>query len=196
MNFSGYNNPFKILIIKVFILFFIISFGAVAQVRVTIQGTSIVPTGELETYTEVGYGGSVNLSYYPFTTDIEFTLSSGFYHAGLKENLPGYDFDIEFLPVTAGLRYNFADVNVIPFTGAEAGYYKSRYILLIKSPILGNSLLETKEWAFGYAPYAGLRMNLSETLDFEIAAKYNVIITKYVGRGFINIMSGLAYRIW
>lgn len=179
------------------ILFFSILFSSPsdAQLRVAVQGTSVVPTGELETYTEVGYGGSVVISYYPVTTDFEFTLSSGFYLAGLKENLPGYDFDIEFLPVALGLRYNFGDVNLIPFAGAEAGYYKSKYILLIKSPILGNSLTETREWNFGYAPYLGFRMNLSEALDFEVSAKYNVIITKYIGRGFINIMSGIAYRL-
>ncbi|NUN10530.1 MAG: hypothetical protein HUU54_15250 [Ignavibacteriaceae bacterium] len=177
------------------LLLFLLPLETAGQVRTGFQLSSVVPTGEMETYTEVGYGGSVLLNYYPFTSDIEFTFSAGFYRAGLKENLPGYDLDIDLIPATLGIRYNFGDVNLIPFAGAEAGAYYSRYNLIIKSQILGNSTVETKAWNFGYTLYSGFRMNLSELLDFEVTAKYNTVITPYIGRGYINIMSGLSFRI-
>jgi len=182
-----------IYIIFTAIIFF--SAGSLAQVRAGFQGSSVVPTGELETYAEVGYGGALNLSFYPVTTDFEFTFTAGYFRAGLKQNLKDLDVDLYMIPVTAGVRYNFGDVNVIPFVGGEAGFINSKYLVLSKSVVLGNSLSETKEWNFTYTYYTGFRMNLSETLDFEVTAKYNTVITKYIGRGFINIMSGLTYRI-
>ncbi len=166
-----------------------------AQFRTGLQISALIPTGELEAQTEVGYGGVFNASYYPFTTDFEFTFSASFFRAGLKENLPDYDLDVDFIPVVVGVRYNFGDVNVIPFAGIEGGVYFSKYDLLIKSRLLGNSSTTTKDQGFGYAPYIGLRMNLSEALDFEVTAKYNTVITPYVGRGYVNILSGITSRL-
>lgn len=182
------------------ILYLIIIFAAVcssglkAQVRLSINGASLIPAGSFQDAVEVGYGGNITVSYLPFNPYVEFSLSSGFYHCGYKKDLPDYNVTYSAIPVLAGVRLNFTDFDFIPYVGIEAGVYFTEYIVEVDDGLLGKSSYTTYDRDPGIAAYAGFRMNLLSNVDMDVNAKYNRINTKYVGRAFLLIQTGFAYR--
>lgn len=165
-----------------------------AQVRLSLNGASVVPAGGFQDAVEVGYGGNLTLSYLPFNPYVEFSLSSGFYNCGYKKDLPDYSVTYSAIPVLAGVRLNFTDFDFIPYVGVEAGVYFPKYVVEVDDGLLGKSSYTTYDRDPGIAPYAGFRMNLLSNFDIDVNAKYNRINTKYIARSFLLIQTGFAYR--
>lgn len=177
-----------------FALFSILQGSAQAQFRGSMQLAAAIPAGYFEDVAEVGGGSTLNLVYYPLNVDLEFSLTTGYYTLGFKDNLPGYTFRYTGIPVLAGVKFNFSSFDFIPYAGLEAGVYFDRYLVTIDYGLLGKFTTETTDINPGISPYAGFRMNLSPSLDLDVNARYNRINTKYYARAYIVIQTGLAYR--
>lgn len=165
-----------------------------AQFRGSFQVAAAIPAGYFEDVAEAGGGSTLNLVYYPLNVDLEFSLTTGYYSLGYKENLPGYTFRYTGIPLLAGVKFNFSSFDFIPYAGLEAGVYFDRYLVTIDYGLLGKFTTETTDINPGISPYAGFRMNLSPSLDLDVNARYNRINTKYYARAYIVIQTGLAYR--
>lgn len=178
-----------------FVLIFCFISALQAQLRSSVQVAAAIPAGYFEDVAEVGGGSTLNLAYYPLNANLEFSLSSGYYICGFKENLPGYTFRYSGVPVLAGIRFNFTDFDFIPYAGLEAGIFFDRYLVTIDYGILGKFSTETTAVNPALAPYIGFRMNLSPVLDLDVNAKYQRINTQYYPRAYILIQTGIAVRI-
>lgn len=164
------------------------------QARLSIQGASVFPAGELQDAADVGFGGSFTFTFPVYFSNLEAALSAGYYLCGYKENLPDYQFSFSSLPVAAGLRWNFTDVDFIPFAGVYAAGFFHEYNLEIDDKIFGIYRAKTKDTHWGIVSEAGLRMNLHPAFDIEVSARYNHLKNKYIARSFLFIQTGLDYR--
>lgn len=188
-------SPVKIFqILLLFAIFTLLQGNTQAQFRGSMQFAAAIPAGYFEDVAEVGGGSTFNMVYYPLNVDLEFSLTTGYYTLGFKENLPGYTFRYTGIPVLAGAKFNFSSFDFIPYVGFEAGVYFDRYLVTIDYGLLGKFTTETTDINPGISPYAGFRMNLSPSLDLDVTARYNRINTKYYARAYIVIQTGLAYR--
>jgi len=178
----------------IFFILLILAVTVNAQVRLSIHGASVVPTGSFQDAVEVGYGGNITISYLPFNPYIELSLSSGYYFCGYKKDLPDYNVAYTTIPLLAGIRLNFTDFDFIPYIGLDAGIYFPRYDIEVDYGLLGKNAYTTYDRDPGIVPYAGFRMNLVSNLDMDVNAKYNRINTKYIARSFLLIQTGFAYR--
>lgn len=178
------------------IVFIIVIFtsGLTAQLRLSLNGASLIPAGSFQDAVEVGYGGNLTLSYLPFNPYVEFSLTSGYYHCGYKKDLPDYSVTYSAIPVLAGVRLNFTDFDFIPYVGIEAGLYFPKYVVEVDDGLLGKSSYTTYDRDPGITACAGFRMNLLSNVDIDVNAKYNRLNTKYIGRAFLLIQTGFAYR--
>ena len=70
-----------------------------AQLKITLQGASAIPTGYAADAVSLGYGGDINFSYPFMLPNLELSLTTGYYYFGFKENLPDYDFAFSSIPL-------------------------------------------------------------------------------------------------
>ncbi len=166
-----------------------------AQLRIGMQGGTVIPTGFLEDAVEVGFGGNLNFNYSLFFSNFELSASTGYYYCGFKEDLPDYNFTLTSIPLMVGAKINFTDHDFIPYIGFETGVYYARYHLDIDYGLLGKLDAITEDTHFGFAPMMGFRMNITPDFDIDFSARYNRIRTKYIARAFLLIQTGLAIRL-
>jgi hypothetical protein len=165
------------------------------QLHIRMQGTAALPTGYAEDAVDVGYGGNINASFKIIASFIELSATAGYYHFGLKEDLPDYDFSFRSIPVLAGFRIMLDDYNFIPYAGIEGGIYITRYLLEIDYGFFGKSSVVTNDTHFGFSPEIGFRMNITPAIDIDVNGKYNRIFTKYIARSYLLIQSGILIRL-
>lgn len=178
-----------------FILFVsLISLPASGQIKIRIQGATAIPTGYAEDAVSLGYGGSVNFSMPVILSNIELSLTAGYYQFGFKENLPDYDFKFSSIPILAGIRFNLMDVDVIPYVGIETGAYITEYLTKMNYGFFGDTTIITNATHWGISPEAGFKMNIVPALDLDVKAKYNYIRTKYIARAFLLIETGFTFK--
>lgn len=181
---------------KVF-FFLLISLAVLcnAQPGIRLQGSAAIPAGQLETHVDAGFGGNISFNLPVLFPGLEATLTTGYYYCGLKEDLPGYDFNFSSIPVTLGLRYVFVEGSEIsPYVGVEGGVFFTEYFLQMDYGVLGKPEEITKEIAPGISPEVGFRIYLAPGLDLDVNARYNRIRTKYVSRAYIAIQSGFRFK--
>ncbi|RPI76182.1 MAG: hypothetical protein EHM47_00595, partial [Ignavibacteriales bacterium] len=169
---------------------FILTSNNFAQIKVRLQGGAAIPTGYAEDAVALGYGGNINFSYPVFISNLEVSLTTGYYYFGFKENLPDYDFSFSSIPVIAGLRFNLNDFDFIPYIGVEGGVYISEYFVEIDYGFFGKTSVLTKATHWGIAPEFGFKMNLTPSFDVDVNAKYNRIDTKYIARAYLLFQTG------
>lgn len=181
---------------KVFCFLFIyFSINCMAQPGLRVQGSAAIPSGQLENHVDAGFGGNISFNLPAFLPGFEFSLTTGYYYCGLKENLPDYDFNFKSIPLTAGVRYLFGEGNEItPYIGVEGGLYFTEYFLEVDYGLLGKPVEITKEVTPGFAPEAGFRIYIAPGLDLDVNARYNRIKTKYVSRAYIALQSGFRIK--
>ncbi|MDP2303793.1 MAG: outer membrane beta-barrel protein [Ignavibacteria bacterium] len=165
------------------------------QMRIGSQGSVAIPAGFFEDAVDVGFGTNVNFSTTVLYSNFELTGSIGYYKCGFKEDLPDYNFKFETIPLLIGARFNFTDVDFIPYVGFDAGLYHSKYYLEIDYGLLGTLSAKETENKFGFSPVVGFRMNMTPFFDVDVNARYNRIRTKYIARAFVSIQAGIAFRI-
>ncbi|RPI70784.1 MAG: hypothetical protein EHM47_11510 [Ignavibacteriales bacterium] len=173
---------------------FILTSNNFAQIKVRLQGGAAIPTGYAEDAVALGYGGNINFSYPVFISNLEVSLTTGYYYFGFKENLPDYDFSFSSIPVIAGLRFNLNDFDFIPYIGVEGGVYISEYFVEIDYGFFGKTSVLTKATHWGIAPEFGFKMNLTPSFDVDVNAKYNRIDTKYIARAYLLFQTGFTYK--
>lgn len=175
-------------------LILIISADNFAQLKVRLQGAAAIPTGYAEDAVSLGYGGNINFSYPFLISNLELSLTTGYYYFGFKENLPDYDFSFSSVPVVAGLRFNLNDYDFIPYIGIEGGIFISEYFVEIDYGFFGKTSVLTKDKHWGISPEFGFKMNLTPSFDVDVNAKYNRINTVYIARAYLLIQTGFTYK--
>ena len=190
-----YFYSMKIIVrLLIFISLLIPTANSTAQLKIRVQGTAAIPTGYAEDAVALGYGGNINISYPVLISNLELSLTTGYFYFGFKENLPDYDFSFSSVPVIAGLRFNLNDFDFIPYVGVEGGIYISEYFLEIDYGIFGKTSVLTKDTHWGIAPEFGFKMNLTPSFDVDVNAKYNRIDTKYIARAYLLFQTGFTYK--
>ena len=117
-----------------------------AQPGIRLRGSAAIPAGQLETHVDAGFGGNISFNLPVLFPGLEATLTTGYYYCGLKEDLPGYDFNFSSIPVTLGLRYVFVEGSEIsPYVGVEGGVFFTEYFLQMDYGVLGKPEEITKE---------------------------------------------------
>lgn len=181
---------------KIFFWFCILSsITLFSQTRIGMQGSVTIPTGYFEDAAEVGFGNTLSFTFPLFTSQLEGVVASGYYHCGFKEDLPDYNFSMSTVPILAGVRYNFTDVDIIPYVGVEGGIYYSFYDVKVDLGLIDKLHEKTKSNNWGFSPYGGFRMNLSPAFDIDVNIKYNRIKTVYIARAFLVVQAGCAIRL-
>jgi hypothetical protein len=165
-----------------------------AQTRISVQGASVLPTAELQDAADVGFGGCLNISTPVYYSNLEAVLSAGYYLCGYKENLPDYKFSFTTAPLLLGLRWNFTDVDFIPYAAFYGGVFFNTYRLEIDDKVFGLYTARTVDRHLGFAGELGFRMNLNPDFDIEVCARYNHLKNKYIARSFVEIQSGVDVR--
>jgi len=183
-----------ILPVAILLFIFILPANNFAQLKIRIQGATAIPTGYAEDAVSLGYGENINFSYPVFISNLELSLTTGYYYFGYKENLPDYNFSFSSIPVIAGLRLNLNDYDFIPYIGVEGGIYISEYFIEIDYGLFGKSSARTKATHWGISPEFGFKMNLTPSLDLDVNAKYNRINTKYIARAYLLFQTGFTYK--
>ncbi|GJQ32940.1 MAG: hypothetical protein HBSAPP04_17790 [Ignavibacteriaceae bacterium] len=165
------------------------------QIGVRLQGSAAIPAGQLENHVDAGLGGNISFNLPVLFPGLELTLTTGYYYCGLKENLPGYDFNFKSVPLTAGFRYLIGEGNEItPYIGIEGGAFFTEYFLEVDYGLLGKPVEITREVTPGISPEAGFRIYIAPGLDIDVNARYNRIRTKYVSRAYIALQSGFRIK--
>jgi len=183
-------------LLKLFVsLLILISFSASPQLGIRLQGSAAIPAGQLENHVDAGLGGNISFNYPILIPGLEVSLTTGYYYCGLKDNLPGYEFNFKSIPLTMGLRYVFGEGNEItPYIGVEGGAFFTEYFLEVDYGLNGKPVEITKEVTPGISPEAGFRIYIAPGLDVDVNARYNRIRTKYVSRAYIALQSGFRLK--
>lgn len=181
---------------SILLLFFIILLNSdsFSQTKLRLQLATAIPTGYAEDAVSLGYGGSINISSPIFISNIELSVTAGYYQFGFKENLPDYDFNFTSIPIIAGVRFNFTDVDVIPYIGLESGVYITEYLTKISFGFFGDTSTVTNAIHWGISPEAGFKINIIPELDLDVKAKYNYIRTVYIARAYLLIETGFTIK--
>jgi hypothetical protein len=165
------------------------------QVGIRLQGGAAIPAGQLETHVDAGIGGNISFNLPVFLPGLEATITTGYYYCGMKENLPGYNFNFKSIPLTIGMRYIFGEGNEItPYIGLEGGAFFTEYFLEVDYGIMGKPVEITKEITPGISPEIGFRIYISPNLDLDVNGRYNRIRTKYVSRAYIALQTGFRVK--
>ena len=166
-----------------------------SQPGTRVQGSAAIPAGQLENHVVAGLGGNISFNLPVIFAGLELTLTTGYYYCGLKDNLPGYEFNFKSVPLTAGFRYLIGEGNEItPYIGLEGGVFYTEYFLKVDYGLLGKPVEVTREVTPGISPEAGFRIYIAPGLDIDVNARYNRIKTKYVSRAYIALQSGFRIK--
>ena len=158
-----------------------------AQLKVGVNGGVGFPTGDLGSFSKVGYNVGISA---------EYLLLEKKLGLGISADLNNFNF--RYLPSSGStklsaiallLKYYFATESVRPFVGLTAGEY------LVKITDYANTYPGSKLNP-GLAPVGGFAFQLNEQVDFSLTAKYNVVFSStYYGSStftFLTINAGIA----
>lgn len=180
-------------ILLLFSIFFLNS-ESFSQPKLRLQVATAIPTGYAEDAVSLGYGGSFNFSSPLLVSNIELSITAGYYQFGFKENLPDYDFKFTSIPIIAGIRFNLTDIDVIPYVGIESGIYITEYLTKISFGFFGDTSTVTNAIHWGVSPEAGFKINITPSFDLDVKAKYNYIRTVYIARAYLLIETGFTFK--
>lgn len=161
------------------LLLVILLFGAgssYAQMGVSIQAGTAIPTGDLSNSAKLGWGGQGNFEYLA-APNLSLMATVGYYLWGAKSDLMGLvDYTFSTIPVLIGAKYLFMEGDLHPYVGADIGIHFLKTKISSSINILGSSLEESNsESKFGFAPMAGLRMHMPPNVDLDLNISYNII---------------------
>jgi len=166
------------------------SFG---QIKIGANAGIGLPMGDFGDGYKMGFGGSVEGKYF-LNDNLAIGATFGFYSFKMKDDLLTYeksessaDATFTIMPILATVDYYFATEGFKPYVGAGVGLYswKSK----VSVPYFGD--VEVTGSDLGIAPTVGFCYGLSEKIDLNVNAKYNMIFTEGSSTTFLGINAGI-----
>jgi len=174
-----------------------------------------IPTGDFGNYYNMGWGGN-GIYIYHSSPKLDVTFSVGYLHWAGKDaidvntgtniiSIPSSDASFTSVPVLVGVKYLFGKEKFHPYLAGDLGVH----FVTIKFPdteINGTTFpgSSSSDTFFGWDIGAGFVYKISDKMDLDFSAKYNMIMASdltYYGetqtftRDFIGIMAGLLFAL-
>jgi opacity protein-like surface antigen len=189
-------------IYSVFIILFLFAglINAQSKIALGFNGGAGIPTGDFADGFDLGWGGNA-LFVYHISPNADFTGSAGYVTWSGKDSI---DATYSSIPVLLGFKYLFGKGKVHGYGSAELGVHFTTLDLpevdLGEGETFGGK--ESNAY-FGWALGAGLLYNISEKIDLDFSAKYNMILVgeensydqKSTSVDYFSIMLGLLFAI-
>ena len=182
INFMNKNIPS----ILALVICMIIPLISNAQLKVGVNAGVAFPTGDLGAFSQVGYGAGISAEY--LLLDKKFGI-------GASANFTTFSFryipqagSTTLAPLALLARYYISTGSVKPFVGVDFGIY---YVKI--SDYYGNYGSKLNP---GIAPIGGFAIKLTEQVDLNLAAKYNVVFSSTFAEAstftFLGLQAGTA----
>lgn len=168
------------------------SFG---QIKIGANAGIGLPMGDFGDGYKMGFGGSVEGKYF-LNDKIAVGASIGYYSFTLKDEMLTIlqsfsesitDSKYTVMPILATVDYYFATEGFKPYVGAGVGLYSAK--IKVSDSKLGDG--EETSSDMGIAPTVGFCYGLSEKIDLNVNAKYNMIFTEGSSTTYLGINAGI-----
>ncbi|OFY13101.1 MAG: hypothetical protein A2X11_13115 [Bacteroidetes bacterium GWE2_42_24] len=172
------------------------SFG---QIKIGVNAGLGLPMGDFGDSYKMGFGGSVEGKYF-LNENIAVGATFGYYSFTGKDELltalslgteSSADAKFTIMPILATVDYYFATEGFKPYVGAGVGLYSWKSKVTI--PNYGD--YEVTGSDFGVAPTVGFCYGLSEKIDLNVNAKYNMIFTEGSSTTYLGVNVGIIFAL-
>lgn len=153
-----------------------------------------LPMGDFGDFSNTGIGFGAEFRY--FVSDkFAIGLQSGLISFAVKDEFvslltgeTGVDVSMstQMMPVLATFDLFLATEGFKPYLGAGAGLY----MLTLKASVAGVDVSESSS-EVGVAPHFGFLFGLSESVDLNVCANYNMIFTEGSSTSFLTVNGGI-----
>lgn len=145
---------------------------------------AIFPNGDYDALYNTGYSASFTYYYRP-ALKLFLSASVGYHNFPTAESS---DWAISAVPILVGVRYNFKLTGVQPYIGAEFGGY------IFSTEYQGKAYGDAETHA-GLVPKAGLRIPITDAMDFDLNLRYNKIFDTDPDFSYMGLELGLFWWI-
>jgi len=188
------KNLFTFLVL--FVLAFSLSINA--QSKVGIQGSLALPMGDFGDGYGLGFGGTATYMYM-VNPNLAVTGSAGYVTWSGKDLLDGATFSS--IPVLAGVRYMFGGGGkFMPYGMAQLGmHFVSSEVEIPSYTVggftVGGGTVSASDSFFGFGAGLGFLYQLSDKMNLDVNAGYDVISTSGSSSSYIGINAGVAIAL-
>ncbi|MCK4353472.1 outer membrane beta-barrel protein [candidate division WOR-3 bacterium] len=157
-------------------------------------GNFSMPFGDFKEASDMGLGGGAKFCY-GVMPGMDVEVAAGYLMFSGKTIDMGilgkWTTDYSFIPITAGINYCFLTEPVKVYVAAGGGFYMCSFKGTVKVGGSSSSTT-TSESKLGFATGLGMEYPISETMSFDLNAKYNHILTTDALQ-FFGINAGIIY---
>lgn len=167
-----------------------------AQFSLGVQASAALPMGAFGDGYGTGFGGLLT-GYYGLSKNLMINFQTGYITFSAKEGSSSADATFNVIPINVGGRYLLSEASFRPYVGLDLGMFSSTSKMTIKSPGFppfipaSEQTVEASSTDFGIAPNLGAFIKMGESMDLDITAKYNMIMTEGESTSFIGINAGV-----
>lgn len=183
-----------LLVLAIFMMagFSVRSYG---QIKVGASAGVALPMGDFGEAWKMGIGGGVEGKYF-LSDNLALGASVGYFTFSVKDSEDvdlksedAVDPSFSVMPILGTVDYFFGDEGFKPFIGAGVGIFSMKS----KMHVPGYGDLEASSSELGVAPTVGFFYEISENLDFNLNAKYNMIFTEGSSTTFLGVNAGIVF---
>lgn len=164
--------------LSIFVMILFLSVSSVAQTKITVNGGLQLPTGNMKTTLESGYGGNVTLDYSLPLLPVSLAFTAGYNRWNFKNITPSENF--YSVPLMVGGRFYTGGI----YVGADLGFAFSN------SSFTGSS----SSTDFTISPIVGYRLNLTPVglVALDLNVRYWNVSTAGSSSTWIGLNAGVA----
>lgn len=165
-----------------------------AQIKVGATAGLALPMGDFGDGWKMGFGGGVEGKYF-LSDNLALGASLGYYAFSAKDvdidlkSEDASDPSFSVMPILATVDYFFANEGFKPFVGAGVGLFSMKSKVYV--PFFGD--VEATSSELGVAPTVGFLYGISDKLDFNLNAKYNMIFTEGSSTTYLGVNAGVLF---
>lgn len=184
----------KLLFVVVAMLMFGFSSTSFAQIKVGATAGLALPMGDFGEAWKMGFGGGIEGKYF-ISEKLALGASLGYYAFSAKDidtdlkSEGASDPSFSIMPILATVDYFFTAEGFKPFIGAGVGLFSMKSKVSV--PFFGD--VETTSSELGIAPTVGFLYGISDKLDFNVNAKYNMIFTEGSSTSYLGVNAGILF---
>jgi len=174
--------------------------NAQGKISIGVNGGAAIPTGDFGDGFDLGWGGNA-LFVYHINPNVDLTGSAGYITWSGKDSINA---TYSSIPVLLGIKYLFGKEKVHGYGSAELGVHFTTLDLPVVDLGEGETFGGTESNTyFGWALGAGLLYNISDKVDIDFSAKYNMILVgeensydqKSTSVDYFSVMLGVLFAI-
>jgi len=190
----------RIFSVLIVLFLFVGLINAQNKMALGFSGGAAIPTGDFADGFDLGWGGNA-LFVYHLSPNADFTASAGYITWSGKDSI---DATYSSIPVLLGIKYLFGKGKVHGYGIGELGVHFTTLDLPEVDLGEGETFGGKQSNAyFGWAIGAGLLYNISDKVDLDFSAKYNMILVgeensydqKSTSVDYFSVMLGLLFAI-